>query len=293
MEQYFLSNGQDQRGPFTLGDLIGRGLSPTTLVWTEGMEDWQEAAAVPAVQPLLAIRRASPPAPPHAASSGGDSSKSPRHSSPLSAQRPLSGGNGLPKRIWAFLGGGVGVIMLGLVAFGLSRNNEVLRVRAVALRQASTNDSTIAVNVALKAHQASEKKANEAVKLQQQRKQQQWNRAHFMDYISTSVMPGYEVGMFGGISRGRIQLVNNSGYRIENAVVAVRYITSGGSVYKIEYVGIDHLAAHESILQPVPDCVRGVRLDCSVYRLSAPGLSYDSDRDQGTKAIAVRDSAAY
>lgn len=42
MEYFIIENGQ-QAGPFSLEQLIQKGITPETLVWTQGMEDWTPA----------------------------------------------------------------------------------------------------------------------------------------------------------------------------------------------------------------------------------------------------------
>ena len=42
MEYFIIVNGQ-QAGPFSLEQLIQKGITPETLVWTQGMEDWTPA----------------------------------------------------------------------------------------------------------------------------------------------------------------------------------------------------------------------------------------------------------
>ncbi|MGE5611579.1 MAG: GYF domain-containing protein [Bacillota bacterium] len=59
--QYYLADGNQQRGPFPLEQLLVQGLRPDTLVWREGMADWQRADSVPEVRALLGEIPASPP----------------------------------------------------------------------------------------------------------------------------------------------------------------------------------------------------------------------------------------
>ncbi|AMR25451.1 hypothetical protein A0257_22425 (plasmid) [Hymenobacter psoromatis] len=101
-----------------------------------------------------------------------------------------------------------------------------------------------------------------------------------MAYVSATILPGYEVGTFGGISGGYVQFSNTSGYRLQNVLIAVQYVKAAGDVYKTEYVAIDHLAAHQVMTQAVPNCGRGVRLACALYQLAAPGLDYAFDANQ-------------
>ncbi|MBC8106448.1 MAG: DUF4339 domain-containing protein [Anaerolineae bacterium] len=47
MQKYFFANGNEQRGPYSLEELASFGLRPDTLVWHEGLTEWQRADAVP------------------------------------------------------------------------------------------------------------------------------------------------------------------------------------------------------------------------------------------------------
>ncbi|CAN5346640.1 hypothetical protein BH09PLA1_BH09PLA1_25500 [soil metagenome] len=43
MQKYFFANGHEQRGPYSLDELASFGLRPDTLVWHEGLSEWQRA----------------------------------------------------------------------------------------------------------------------------------------------------------------------------------------------------------------------------------------------------------
>lgn len=52
MKYYIAINGQP-KGPFDHHQLLINGLTPTSLVWTEGMTGWTQAQSVPELQELL------------------------------------------------------------------------------------------------------------------------------------------------------------------------------------------------------------------------------------------------
>lgn len=52
MKYYIVINRQPQ-GPFDLHELLLHGLTPTSLVWTEGMPDWQQAQHIEELRKLL------------------------------------------------------------------------------------------------------------------------------------------------------------------------------------------------------------------------------------------------
>ncbi|MGN0213574.1 MAG: CD225/dispanin family protein [Muribaculaceae bacterium] len=51
--KYFIAVNGQQRGPFEVTELIANGLTPTTLVWTEGMPEWKPANTVAELTPLF------------------------------------------------------------------------------------------------------------------------------------------------------------------------------------------------------------------------------------------------
>ncbi len=52
--QYYISNNGGKEGPFELNELLAHGLNRNSLVWCQGMADWQPAMQVPKVAALLA-----------------------------------------------------------------------------------------------------------------------------------------------------------------------------------------------------------------------------------------------
>lgn len=291
MTHYYLSEGQQPRGPFPLNELRAQGLTTASLVWHEQMTDWLPAAAVPEVQALLppVLPKAPPalpklppqlPVPPQM----GNNAPIARQSFSTVANR--SAANGIPsKRTWFFLGGGAALVLLLMVAFRFSQSpNSSWTAEsspgagvttAAGLIPAATDTAAPFADAEEKARQAQETLAAE-----RRDQQRTWNREHFMEYVSANVLPGYEVGTFGGISGGYVQFSNNSGYRLQNVVIAVQYVKAAGDVYKTEYVPIDQLAAHQTTTQAVPNCDRGAQLNCFVYQLAVPGLDYTFDVNQ-------------
>lgn len=48
-DKYFVFIDGEQKGPYSLGELISAGVRPSTYVWSKGMADWQRADEVPDV----------------------------------------------------------------------------------------------------------------------------------------------------------------------------------------------------------------------------------------------------
>jgi hypothetical protein len=59
---YYFANGMEQRGPYSLEELSQFGLRPDTLVWREGMDNWQRIDTVPELMALVPSASVATPA---------------------------------------------------------------------------------------------------------------------------------------------------------------------------------------------------------------------------------------
>ncbi|MGI6223293.1 MAG: GYF domain-containing protein [Prevotella sp.] len=66
MKYFILDSNSQQLGPFSIYELKDRGISEQTLVWTDGMPDWQPAWKVEEIKKLIFDQpTGTPPPPPH------------------------------------------------------------------------------------------------------------------------------------------------------------------------------------------------------------------------------------
>jgi hypothetical protein len=63
MKEYFFLKGKDQNGPFTVEQLVNKKLTNDTLIWTEGMDNWQKLKDIPDLMKLLKPKSVPPPPP--------------------------------------------------------------------------------------------------------------------------------------------------------------------------------------------------------------------------------------
>jgi len=102
---YFMGDSGQQRGPFAVGELLGAGMRPDTLVWKESMPNWQRADSIPELRELLRLPAGPPPL--QGGVPGGN---------PISASGGSSSPQRIPVAIVAILLGALGIhkFMLGL-----------------------------------------------------------------------------------------------------------------------------------------------------------------------------------
>lgn len=94
MKYFILDSNSQQQGPFTIYELKDRGINEQTLVWAEGMENWQPAWQVEEIKRLLFDQPAgTPPPPPHSTDSFSQTpSRQPMSPQPQQSHRALIAG---------------------------------------------------------------------------------------------------------------------------------------------------------------------------------------------------------
>jgi TM2 domain-containing membrane protein YozV len=115
MSRYYIADGMVQRGPFEVTDLPGQGLHTETLVWKEGMAQWQRADEVEELIFAGVLPRPAPGAPMPA--------PVPAYypAAPVAPYYPGASGNKIAAGICGILLGAFGVhkFILGRVGAGL------------------------------------------------------------------------------------------------------------------------------------------------------------------------------
>ena len=287
MVQYYISNNDQPQGPFSLAELSSHGLHAHSMIWSEGMPNWQPAHTVIATAALLP--KSPPPLPQTPpALNYGVATPPPVLKATQASTAPVLKTSAAPNngnKKWLAVGGGI--VVLGIASLmGFNRSNTsnsngfTTSSPASASEYANGNETELLATKAAQEQQA-------AVEAQQKEEQRKWNRKHFLEYVSAEMLPGYSIGIIGGITSGYFQFTNNSGYRLQNIVVAVNYITSAGNIYTTKYVTIDKLPAHSSVTQTIPDCERGVQVVATTNHVEAPGLEYIYDAQQTEDAATA------
>lgn len=94
MKYFILDSNSQQQGPFTIYELKDRGINEQTLVWAEGMENWQLAWQVEEIKRLLFDQPAgTPPPPPHSTDSFSQTTpRQPMSPQPQQSHRALIAG---------------------------------------------------------------------------------------------------------------------------------------------------------------------------------------------------------
>ena len=133
---YYLAIGGQHAGPFAREQLLAAGLTPQTLVWTEGMPQWTRADAVPELAGLFQYGSSSSSQPPPMNPNYGQpnyGAAMPPYGTPAYAMPSdisgkkiaagicgvLLGGLGIHKFILGFTGAGLTMLLISVLSIGL------------------------------------------------------------------------------------------------------------------------------------------------------------------------------
>ncbi len=228
MLKYFIQDGENRKGPYELHELMKLEVYDDTLVWHEGLADWQPASAIQELKPVIRQRMVSPPPP-------------------------------LPEQPLAKSNKNQGII-IGLVAVLIII---VLVVNANRPSSSSVNvvmDPQIEKEIAKESAKDANPADDEILRKQQQQDQIETNkrfiRNNWSNYFLIS-KSNYDVEGLGGISNLQVYFENKTGYMIENVNAQIDIYTANGYVYKTEYVHFSNVPANGFEVFNVPYSARG------------------------------------
>lgn len=63
MKEYYYLKGKEQKGPFSIENLSDKSLTSETLVWTDGMDNWEKIKEIDELNHLIKTKSVPPPPP--------------------------------------------------------------------------------------------------------------------------------------------------------------------------------------------------------------------------------------
>lgn len=106
-----------------------------------------------------------------------------------------------------------------------------------------------------------------------------WNK------LITASNSNYGIGVLGGIKDLHVTLTNHTDYPIDEAVLKVTYIKANGGVWKSVPVNIFDVPAHDSKEEPVADVGRGKKVKVSIEKIVSKKMKFSYAEGQEIKDI--------
>ena len=103
---------------------------------------------------------------------------------------------------------------------------------------------------------------------------QRWNK------LIAATNSNYGIGFLGGIKDLSVVATNRTDFPIDRVVVNVTYIKANGSVWKTVPVTVTGIPAHDSKEQSVPDVGRGKKVKVSIQKVISKKMNFSYTQGQ-------------
>lgn len=223
MKKYFIKDGENRNGPYDLHELMKLAIYDDTLVWHEGLADWQPASTIQDLKPVIRKKTISSP----------------------STEQPTTKNN---QRII------IGVILLIVIVLAVYANRSSSSYSEVAM------DPEVEKEIALESAKNANPADDEVMRKQQQDEQIENNKRFIRNNWSKYFVitkSSYKVEGLGGISNLQVYFENKTGYLLENVNAEIDIITANGAIFKTEYISFTNVAANSFETYNVPYSPRG------------------------------------
>ncbi len=246
MSTYYLHDGRNELGPFTLDILKQQKLTRSTPVRQKDTDKWTPAEGVDGLKEIVAPRKI----------------KRPKDVLPVMMERASDFKRERPKTAYAVmlslgLLGGFSLYSLGKNAGKAAPNTGV--AAAPVVPSAST-----AIVIPVKTNSTTEAPKDDKEKTARQH----WNR------LFSVANSSYGIGFLGGIKDLKVVVTNRSDYPLDEAVAKVTYIKANGEVWKTKLITVNGVPAHDSKEQSVPDVGRSKKVAVSLQKLISKKLKF-------------------
>jgi hypothetical protein len=241
MREYYVHNGNDRLGPFTLDEIKNQAITPDTFIWYEGLPSWTTARNVEEFSTFLI--------------------KNKIQSDDISANKSQAGGIKKYLKIVGVVLGFILILYLGLVFFGSSNSNNSSGTIDNTSGQGEVNSSN-PDNTNIDSQQENTQNDEEVEKrrkIEELESSQRYLRNNWSSYINVQ-SSDYKYREMGGIFDLYLTVYNNTDYRLDAGRVHIDIIKANGDIFTTNTLDFTNLDAHNSVVLRVPDCERGTSI---------------------------------
>lgn len=260
MKKYYIYDGQEQKGPFSLEELKTKSISHNTLIWYEGIENWVEASQVEELKPLITNLNTTPPAPPPISKTVTPHTYTQKHSpnKKNTAYIVLS----------VF---GLMIVLFSIIGYISEQKKRRLELLKISEEQArAKEEALIKQRKAESAAMAIQKKIEAEIEQSKSELRKRWDT-----YVTADKT--FRTSLLGGISDVYVTVNNNWEYPLDKVEIEVTYIRASGDTYKTEVVEFSSIPPYEKITKKAPNSDRGTNLSLRFLTVKSNKLGLDYD----------------
>lgn len=272
MIQYFLHDGNQERGPFDMEQLKTQNLKKDTKIWHEGLESWTTVDKLVELKDLL-IRKTPPPLLKPTEEIKSITSKleqaPPTYSNPNTYTEQVivkKKSKLIPIIIISLLViGGIA----GWLIYQNVKNGETIDSLA---EKVSTQDQTISSQEKVLTQQDNAEQEKQRVNAAITEKNMNY-RNNWSNYIRVSTN-NFTYSEMGGIKNLEVIVTNKTEYMLDEVEVLVLYIKANGESFKTETVTVYNIPANGSKNTSAPESIRGTYVESDIQGIISKKMHF-------------------
>lgn len=257
MSAYYLHDGRNELGPFTLDLLKKQRLTRNTPIRQLGTDNWMPAERLAPIKELVVPRKI----------------KKPKDVIPAVKEHFTDLKQRKPRTLYA-------VLLFFAMLIGISIFSIITSVPETAAVPATTpppQQTPSLIKTVVEKNEPSEtEKKNLPVVVKDEAKASRlrWNK------LISATNSNYGIGFLGGIKDLSVVVTNRTDFPIDKAVIKVTYIKAGGGVWKTVPVTLYNIAPHDSKEHAVADVNRGKKVKVSIQKIISKKMNFSYTEGQ-------------
>ncbi len=258
MTNYYLHDGRNEAGPFTLAELKNQKLTRNTPIREADSDSWMPAERLPGLKDVVVPQKI----------------RSPKDVVPVVTQQLSQLHYQRPRTLYGSL---LGLALLaGLSLYSINKvsaketSQAPMQVQFSGGQQAMLAQQRAAAETAKSGEEATAPAKTEMIKEDAAKASRlRWNR------LISANNSNYGIGLFGGIKDLKVIVSNRSDYPLDEVVANVTYVKANGSVWKTVPITLYAVQPHDSKEQSVPDAGRGKKVKVSLHKVISKKMQFN------------------
>jgi hypothetical protein len=253
MKEFFIHDGEAEKGPYTLEQLKSISLKKETLVWFDGLEQWTIAGNLPELNELFVTKLTPPPLTKTINESlAGTYVHVPAE--PLPQQK---------KKSYLMPLGITAVVVIAVIIWLMYQDNKNNETITTLQTQVSTQQ------LQKDQKEDEQKKINEAIAKKNLEYRNNWEKYIRKDYDQLKIDYG-----LGGISQFNVHISNETEYMLDEVDVLVEYIRKNGEVWQSRTVSFSNIAPGTAETKVAPSSVNGVNVRLAIQKIVSKKMQF-------------------
>ncbi len=271
MKKYFIHDGQNESGPFSVEELKHQPVTKDSLIWYEGLDNWTPAGEINDLKSLFNLKP--PPLREKAYESTITTSQFPS-TPPTSNDTSPDYLFDTPKKRSFVLPIIVGAILVsGIIGWLIYENKSQAEKLDIVQQQVFDQQREQQQKEELQLQQQQQEKAEKDRKNAALTEKYMGYRNNWRSFIEVS-SNNYTYSEIGGISDLAVVVYNNTDKVVDEVQVRVDYIKASGGKYKSETVQVTNIGAKSSKSVYAPTSDRGTSVKMEIESIMAKSFHF-------------------